>query len=164
MKMSPKSLTVSMTFPTGQQLERLQILRSCQVQIKVSRLAVGGQQKVPAYPQQVAGKTLAKFFYTEPATHSIPSTEDTHAGKNPAQAAENPAQNSLSQEISRSFTQEFLETDPNTQALCSFLAERKLIDEYSANENISNMIERDTIDKICLNSNQPEENVKINEE
>ena len=114
--------------------------------------------------QQTSSGGPAEVFYTEPATHYLPSTEDTHAGKNPAQAAENPAQNSLSHEISRSFTREFLETDPNTQALSSFLAERKLIDEYSANENISNMIDRNTIDKISLHSSQPEENVNINED
>ena len=103
------------------------------------------------------------MFYTEPATHSLTSTEDTYASKNPAQAARNSAQDSLSQEIARSFDQEFLETDPNTQALSSFLAV-KLIDEYSANENITNKIDKSTIDKISLHSSQPEENFKINKD
>ena len=43
---------------------------------------------------------------------------------------------SLSQAVARSFSQEILRFEENSQEIFSFLAERKLIDEYSAEQNI----------------------------
>ena len=75
--------------------------------------------------QQTSSGGPAEVFYTEPATNYLPSTEDTQASNIPTQN-DNPAQDSLSQEISRSFKQEFLEIDQDTQAIFSFLAEKKI--------------------------------------
>ena len=54
---------------------------------------------------------------------------------------------SLSQAVARSFSQEILSFEENSQEIFSFLAERKLIDTYSAEQNISNLIDKNTIDK-----------------
>ena len=47
---------------------------------------------------------------------------------------------SLSQAVARSFSQEILEFEENSKEVFSFLAERKLLDEYSAEQNISKLI------------------------
>ena len=64
---------------------------------------------------------------------------------------------SLSQAVATSFSREFIEFEENSTEVLSFLSERKLIDEYSAEQNISNLINKNTIDKICFNSSNSNE-------
>ena len=113
--------------------------------------------------QQITSGGPVKAFYTEPATNYLPATEDRKAGKIPTQNT-NPAQDSLSQEILRSFKNECLQNENDQQAIFSFLAEQKLADEYNVDKNISNIINEKTIDKICLQSSHPEEILQIKKE